>query len=91
MKLLGQVANCGGGVLSHDVHVLRERGKGLEEGGGFHLCKLASRLGEWVPRRLDRGQKSKEREPSVSDLRYLFCVYRAFRSAFAASILGSVS
>ena len=91
MELLGQVAYCGGGVLSHDVRVLRERGKGLEEGGWIHLCKLASRLGEWVPRRLDGEQKLKEREPSVTDLRYLLCVCRAFRSASAASILGSVS
>ena len=91
MELLGQVANCGGGVLSQDAHVFRERDNGLEEGGGFHQCKLASRIGEWVPRRLDRGQKSKERENSLSDLRYLLCAYRASRSAFAASILGSVS
>ena len=39
MEQLDQVAYCGGGGLSQDVHVLPERGKGLEEGGGFHLCK----------------------------------------------------
>ena len=29
MELLARVARRGGGILSHDVHVLRERGKGL--------------------------------------------------------------
>ena len=91
MELLGQVANSGGGVLAHDVHVVRERGKGLEEGGGFHLCKWVAIpdlengfRGGWTG-----NKSSKGREPSVSDLRYLLCVYRAFRSAFTASMLGS--
>ena len=49
VDLLIQVANRLCGVLSHDAHVLGERGHGLDE--GVHLGKLASRLGEWVPRR----------------------------------------
>ena len=65
MELLGQVAHGRGGILSHDVHVLRERGKGLEEGGGFHLCEWVAIpdlengfRGGWVEE-----QKFKKREP----------------------------
>ena len=46
VDLLGQVANRLGGALSHDAHVLGERGHGLDE--VVHLGKLASWLGEWV-------------------------------------------
>ena len=64
MKLLGQVANCGGGVLSHDVHVLRERGKGLQERGGFHLCKWVA-----IPD-LENGFRGETKAQKKENLRY---------------------